>query len=251
MSITRTVRRQAIAVGLAVVVAGCGTTVSSSQVGTTASGEAAGSGLTVPSPNASVGAGTGGQLTGPGGSVTAPGGTATAPGAVGATPLASGGAAPQGATGARVTGPISLGLLYAVNDAAAPAGIDNGNTITPGGVMHAFVESWNNSGGIGGRHINPVYFGMHSYNNNYEAQIASACSTFTEDNHVAAVVMELQYYSEQLFTCLSRAGVPIFSGDFAAPDRDDARRYLASVDGLTTDEVHDRTRAALDALRGK
>lgn len=39
--------------------------------------------------------------------------------------------------------------------------------------------------------------------------------------------------------------------DFAAPDRDLFVGFIASVDGRTTDERHDRTKAALDALRGK
>jgi hypothetical protein len=39
--------------------------------------------------------------------------------------------------------------------------------------------------------------------------------------------------------------------DFAAPDRDVFVEFIASVDGLTTDEVQDRTKAALDALRGR
>jgi len=39
--------------------------------------------------------------------------------------------------------------------------------------------------------------------------------------------------------------------DFAAPDREVFVSFLSSVDGLTTDEVQDRTNAALDALRGK
>ncbi|MGY1618143.1 hypothetical protein ACI797_15495 [Geodermatophilus sp. SYSU D00691] len=39
--------------------------------------------------------------------------------------------------------------------------------------------------------------------------------------------------------------------DFAAPDRDVFVSFIASVDGLTTDEVHDRTRRALDALQGR
>jgi len=39
--------------------------------------------------------------------------------------------------------------------------------------------------------------------------------------------------------------------DFAAPDRDVFVEFIASVDGLSTDEVQDRTKAALDVLRGK
>ncbi len=132
-----------------------------------------------------------------------------------------------------MTAPISLGVLYAVNDGAEQAGINNGNTITPGRVMHAYVDDWNHSGGIGGRRIDPVYVGMHSYDNSYEGQLAAACSSFTEDNHVAAVLMQLQYYSEQLLNCLGRAHVPLISGDFVAPDRQDARRFPLFVTPLT------------------
>jgi hypothetical protein len=39
--------------------------------------------------------------------------------------------------------------------------------------------------------------------------------------------------------------------DFTAPDRDVFVEFIASIDGLTTDEVHDRTKAALDVLRGR
>ena len=39
--------------------------------------------------------------------------------------------------------------------------------------------------------------------------------------------------------------------DFAAPDRDVFVEFIASVDELTSDEVQDRTKAALDALRGR
>jgi hypothetical protein len=39
--------------------------------------------------------------------------------------------------------------------------------------------------------------------------------------------------------------------DFAAPDRDVFVSFIASVDGLTTDEVRDRTERALQALRGE
>ena len=34
-------------------------------------------------------------------------------------------------------------------------------------------------------------------------------------------------------------------------DRDVLVEFITSVDGLTTDEVHDRTNAALDVLRGR
>jgi len=39
--------------------------------------------------------------------------------------------------------------------------------------------------------------------------------------------------------------------DLAAPDRDVFVTFIASVDGLTTDEAHDRTKRALEVLRGR
>ena len=123
------------------------------------------------------------------------------------------------------TGPLKVGILYAVNDAAAPAGINNGNTFTPDRVVHALVASFNGSGGIDGRHIEPVYAGLHSYNDDYEQQINAACATFTQDNHVAVVLTNAGYYSEQLLACLSKASVPLISGDYAGADRQDAARY--------------------------
>ena len=225
--------RATVGVVAAALLAGCGTTVSSDQVGAGTSAAAVDGGLGVPSPSASAGSsvpGTGDSGTDVGSGVVGSGGSAVPRGTSSST---GAGTTPGGSGGAHVTGPVSLGLLYTVNDGAAPAGIDNGNSITPSQAMHAYVASWNHSGGLDGRTIKPVYFAMHSYNNDYEQQIAAACAAFTQDNHVAAVVMELQYYSEQLLTCLGRAGVPLFSGDFTAPDRQDAHDYPLLITPMT------------------
>ncbi|HZN16499.1 MAG TPA: hypothetical protein VFB78_19700 [Acidimicrobiales bacterium] len=141
----------------------------------------------------------------------------------GGTPIASGGA----------RSPLQLGLLSAVNDGADQAGVSNGDTFTQGDVIHAFVDSYNASGGIGGRHIEPVYAAMHSAGNNYETQVQAACSTFTEDHHVAAVVSEVGYYSENLLACLAKAGISVVSGDWGAPDRQDATRFPLFVTPIT------------------
>src|SRR5688572_15824856 len=58
--------------------------------------------------------------------------------------------------------PIEVGVLYAVNDAAESAGIDNGDTIAPSDVVRAYVESFNASCGLGGRRIEPVYANLNS-----------------------------------------------------------------------------------------
>ena len=213
------------ATALAVLAAGCGTTVQPSQStaqdglapAVTPDGVGPSSGVPL-APGATISPGTDG--------LSVPGGTGTLGPSPGTAPTGRGG-------GVRSTAPISLGFLYAVNDGAAPAGVDNGTTITPGGVMRAYVDSWNDSGGIGGRKIEPVYAELHSYNSNYETQIAAACSRFTEDHHVVAVLATFQYYSEQLLSCLGKANVLLVSGDFVAPDRQAAQRYPLFVTPLS------------------
>ena len=224
---------------VAVLVAGCGSTLQNTGAeaqdglvpGVGPTGDGLSSGVPL-APGATTGPGADG-LSVPGGVVTGPGGTVTGPGGTSTLGPTSGAVSPGAPSGARITAPISLGFLYAVNDGAAPAGIDNGNTITPGGVMRALVDSWNDSGGIGGRKIEPVYAELHSYSSNYEQQIAAACSTFTEDNHVVAVLATFQYYSEQLLNCLAEDNVLLVSGDFVAPDRQDAQRYPLFVTPLS------------------
>lgn len=225
-------RLAAAALALAPLVAACGSTVqTSSSAAQQLTPDGAGAGLTVQqAPGASASPGGAAGLSGPG---------ATSAGSTGSTVTGSTGTGSTGGTAAtsatptdvtpptarRTTGPIQVGVLYTVNDAAESAGIENGNTFTLSRVVHAFVDSYNKSGGIAGRRIDPVYFGLHSYDNDYEAQIAAACASFTEDHHVAVVISNLQYYSTQLLTCLGKAAVPVVSGDIAAPDRQDAQRY--------------------------
>jgi hypothetical protein len=139
------------------------------------------------------------------------------PGQAGATALPT--------SGSRVTGPIKVGFLYSVNDGADQAGVDNGNNFSVGHVVRSYVDSFNSTGGFAGRHIDPVYFDVHSASSDYDAQMQAACSAFTEDNHVAAVISASGYYSDTLFTCLTKAGVPLVGGDFLAPDRSAASRY--------------------------
>ena len=197
----------------------CGTTVSTSAVqqAEPVSGDA---GLAAPTPVRSPSGASVPVMGGGAGPIDA--GPAPTHPTLGAS-VASG--APVPASVSPTTGPLKVGILYAVNDAAAPAGINNGNTFTPDRVVHALVASFNKSGGFGGRQIEPVYAALHSYNDDYEQQIAAACATFTQDNHVAVVLTNAGYYSEQLLSCLSKASVPLISGDYAGADRQDAARY--------------------------
>lgn len=137
--------------------------------------------------------------------------------------------------------PIEVGILYTVNDAAEDFGADNGETISPSEVARAMVRSFNESGGLAGRRIVPVYGDLNSASHDYEAQMQANCAAFTEDHKVAVVLSTLGYYSETLLTCLARAKVPLIGGDWGAPDKQDAARFPLYV---TPDTLLGETRMA-------
>ena len=189
--------------------------------------------LSVPTGQAPAGSTPGG----PGGSSPAgvvPGSTATAPGtsAVGSQVIASTGPGTSTVT-TPTTGPIKVGFMYSINDAAPSAGVNSNQTITPGNVMHALVDDYNKAGGFAGRHIQPVYEELRSSSNDFEGDLAAACASFTQDNHVAAVFVGLGYFSESFDSCLAKAGVPEITID-TGPDLHDARAWPLLV---TPDEM--------------
>ena len=145
--------------------------------------------------------------------------------------------------------PIEVGVLYTVNDAAEDFGVDNGETVSPSEVARAMVRSFNDTGGLAGRRIVPVYADLNSASHDYEAQMQANCAAFTEDHHVAVVLSTVGYYSETLLGCLARAKVPIISGDWSAPDEQDARRFPLYV---TPDTFlgESRMAAAVKHLKG-
>jgi hypothetical protein len=227
--------------------AGCGTTVST---GASSATGAAGSTLSVPTTPPAAGGvsgrpGRGG--TGPAGVVTGSSSTASNTTVVGPQGTSSVGPGPVAAQGS--TGPIKLGFIYSINDAAASAGVNNNTSINAGNVMHALVASYNAHGGFDGRRIDPVYSSIRSSSEDFEGDLAAACATFTQDNHVAAVFATIGLYSESFYSCLAKAGVPVISGD-AAPDLYDARAFplLVTPDWMLGDtrvtEVVDRLNAS-------
>lgn len=193
--------------------------------------------------------------TGPSGAGAIGGASPAAAGPSAATGAAGGYSLPQGSgtagrtTSGQTVGPIEVGFLYSFNDAAASAGINNHVSIDPGNVEHALVSSYNATGGFDGRHIEPVYAELKSSSSNYESDLQAVCTSFTQDNHVAAVISTLGYYSESFYSCLSHASVPVVSGD-AGPDLTDARLFplLATPDALLGDtrvvQVADRLAAS-------
>ena len=233
-------RRSALRVAVALLVvttAACGTTVHTTAGSTSVPGDST---LSVPTIAPSAG-GTGASDNGTGGTGpvgVVPGSTINAgPGA--AAPGPSPGSAGSGTTGAASqTGPLKVGFMYSLNDAAASAGVDNNQSVNPGNVIHALVDSYNKSGGFAGRHIEPVYEQLKSSSNDYEGDLAAACASFTQDNHVVAVFVALGFFSEGFYSCLAQAGVPVISTD-TGPDLYDARRWPLLV---TPDEMLGDTR---------
>ncbi|MHB8449171.1 MAG: type 1 periplasmic-binding domain-containing protein [Mycobacteriales bacterium] len=126
--------------------------------------------------------------------------------------------------------------MYSLNDAAASAGVNNNTTVTPGNAVHALVASYNATGGFDGHRIVPVYAELKSSSDNYESDLAAACASFTQDNHVAAVISNLGLYSESFLNCLAKASVPVVSSD-AGPDIQDAKEFplLVTPDSLVGD----------------
>jgi hypothetical protein len=237
--------RLATAVVCATGIAACGTTANTAGVQTGAN-----AGLSVPTiaPSAGAGAGPAGRAgttgSAPIGVVPGPTGTTGGTGPRAATSTGTGAAGAAGRTG-----PIKIGFMYTVNDAAQSAGVNNNTSINPGNVMRALVASYNDRGGFAGRRIDPVYAFIRSSSNNFEGDLAAACATFTQDNHVVAVLSTMGLYSESFFACLAKAGVPVISGD-AGPDVSDAHAFplLVTPDSMLGDtrvtEVVDRLHAA-------
>jgi hypothetical protein len=238
-------RRARVVAAVAVIAfaAACGTTVAvppASQGNAGLSGAAAGNGL--------------GPTTAP-----AAGGAVTAPQGSGGVATTSGGAAPQvsaaagqssqaevtaqGATAAR--GPVKVGLIYTYNDdAAAAAGVNNGNTFTLKAAYDAMVKAYNARGGIAGRRIIPVSVQLSSNSTSLQADMQAACDKFTQDEHVAVVLSGIGLFSEAFSHCLAKAGVPQITSDYALGDTR-AMAAIPTLLGVTTLTVDDRETALL------
>jgi hypothetical protein len=198
------------------------------------------------SADGSLGANAGGTVPGTGSASSgsaalAAGGTAGAPGTgtssvgagaalggqpVGAGATGSGTAASTGAGGATVVQgvgvtatTISVGIPYFTNgdayNAAAGAAVKNGD---PAADWRAVIDDINAHGGVVGRKLVPVF---HPYDANStepgDSQDQAACSDFTEDHHVFAV---LGRSTDVLNACLNKAGViHIDSGSIIGPDK--------------------------------
>jgi ABC-type branched-subunit amino acid transport system substrate-binding protein len=197
---------------VALLAAGCGTTVPLSSSGLPADslgGLAPGS--TVPSSAA------GGQLSG---STT---GGFTPPGS---GPQAHGPVPDGSATDGALIGPgdalppIEIGTYYLNGGNAALAAAGFAGLIIPDSkpVFDAFVKDINAHGGLAGRRIVPVYY---EYNTGQDphTQDAEACATFTQDHHVFLVLGGVNSGAGELLPCLAKHDVPLISAATGGDER--------------------------------
>lgn len=220
-------RRAALcAAGLALAT-GCGSTVQTIDAGSTVGAN----GLTAPAPGAaSPGAVVGRRGTpvagtsadGLGAPVAAGAGTVrTAPGEPGALPSTVPG--PAGATS--TTGPLKIGMLLTRVSNADDFGVKLGNTYDERDIDNALVTALNKRGGLDGRKIVPIYASTDTGTTNWSTDFQAACATFTQDNHVDAVLGYAFDYERNFESCLAKNAVPHLTTSFNIPDNAELRQW--------------------------
>lgn len=200
------------------VVTACGSTVS--VTGTAASGNGLGvgdastpapiAGGTGSAPGGSVGSATGsasgGATSTTGSAGTGTSGTTTGDTAGGTTALPGGNAVGVTAT------TITVGLPYSVNSKAAAAALGVSGAGVGGGDQRAqwkaIIDDINSHGGVLGRKVVPQYHAFDSTSTqSLDQQYQAACSDWTQDHHVFAVLEGDSTQAQTLLQCLSKKGV--------------------------------------------
>lgn len=212
---TQGMQRVGLVWGCAVAVlftAGCGSTIRATS-GSTAGTDGLGLGRGQPAVSTTGGAASTGALGGASSGLDGLGsqptnGSVTTRSAAGGRAQQSGTTVPKSVTAKS----ISVGFIYTTGrqQAAAAlgaAGVTSGDELAQWKLLIAEV---NKTGGLGGRTINPVFYGQSS---NSTQTIATseqaACTKFTQDYHVSAAVSSFEYTST-FMTCMENKGIPTF-----------------------------------------
>jgi hypothetical protein len=224
--------RLAVATVGALVLAACGTTLHD-PVEVTGLGDE--SGVTTP------GADDAGALaTDPIGDGTDPGAAGTSGGS--GTSGAGGptGTIAPGAAGPANTDPISIGFVVTEVGNAAALGLNAGQSFSHRQALDALVRSLNAQGGLAGRRIEPVIDGTDTASISWEADFASACAAFTQDNHVEAVLGYVFAFFPSFESCLTNAGISHLSTSYNIGDDAGFNQFphLFSLANPTLDRVY-------------
>jgi len=205
--------RAAAAVAVALLLAGCGSTVEA--------GGAHDAGLSAPGTNIGPGATNSGSYTGsPAGTTAlAGGGVAGGPGSTGfgtssSANVGSGTSATEPSVGTDGPGltktTISIGITYyqsakAANAALGARGVDTGDPVAASRVLVAAI---NGSGGIAGRRVVPLFYAIDPQSAQpYASEAQAECSYFSEDHHVFAVLDGTPAADAR--ACLAKHGVAV------------------------------------------
>ncbi|MDQ1697558.1 MAG: hypothetical protein QOJ03_2911 [Frankiaceae bacterium] len=243
-------------------VAGCGSTVQPGAVGSDSSSMLAptqqstsmpaGGSTGLAGPTSSGGAAIGGSAAAPddGGAVT--GGGITGGGAADGTTGAAGGASTPSAarSGPGFTATeVKVGVAISSSSNAAFGAYGAKGLSFPDGkqLVNAYVAHLNRTGGIGGRHVVPVFYDYNA-TGNVSTSDAAACAAWTQDDRVVAALgvrAGATGTDDGLTPCLSKAGVPWMSG------QGDAAKFAAYPKTLYAPALINSTRlakAVVDAL---
>lgn len=199
------------------VVTGCGSTV---QLGANATGSLASGtvdGLSATTTDAPSGSPTQLSDTGPGSSNGA-GGASDAPTAIATTAVDTSPDASSVTGPAANTKPIALGFTTTATSNAAGAGYSSGSTMGDDQIIKAVAAYYNAHGGLQGRKINPILAYTDTGGSDWASEFQAACATFTQDNHVSAVLGYQFVHLDSYEQCLTKAGVPHANGGFQPGD---------------------------------
>ena len=121
--------------------------------------------------------------------------------------------------------PVKVGILLTKVGQADALGVSVGNTYSERQFDDAVIAGLNKQGGLHGHKIVPVYAGTDTASTSWESDYSAACSTFTQDNHVDAVVGSSFAYFASFESCLAKAGVPHLSNTSNVADNVELGRF--------------------------
>jgi len=214
----------AAAVVVVVLCASCGTTVQLGKAGSNPPTDGLSSTVSTSGSSASS-ASTATGSTGPPGSVSlgpqnAQAGEASASSS-GATEQTggSGTSPPAGvSSGTAAKAPIEVGIVLTSTSSFGSFGYSLGNSYSEEDFDQALVAGLNSTGGLAGRKIEAVYASTNPSDADWQVDFQAACATFTQDNHVAAVLgYEFDYFNS-FETCLAQKGIPHLTTQYNVPD---------------------------------
>jgi ABC-type branched-subunit amino acid transport system substrate-binding protein len=226
---------------LAMLLAGCGSTVQVTGSATTAGGDQLGSGLSAPATSTDQVA-----TTTPGTIVrNAPGNQPVVPGAVqpssGAQVPVAGPAQPVATQGTKITTPIELGFMTTNVGNAQQAGLNVGQTYSDKQAYAALVSEYNLHGGLAGRKIQPVYGDTDTASSDWNTQFQAACQNLTTDHHVQAVLGYVFVWLDSFEGCLASHKVTHLYGGYQPGDQQAQRDFpsIVSVAHPTVDGMNE------------